>query len=62
MTMRVLWGLCLALAAMTTGIGVELHLSGAGAWVSYPVVVAGIVMLPLASGALERTLGARAAE
>lgn len=62
MTMRVLWGLCLALAAMTTGIGVELHFSGAGPWISYPVVVLGIVMLPMASAAIERTLGARAAE
>jgi hypothetical protein len=62
MTLRVLWGLCLALAAMTTGIGVELHLSGAGPWVSYPVVVAGIAMLPLASATLERAFGIRATE
>jgi hypothetical protein len=54
MTLRVLWGLCLAVAAMVTGIGVELALSGAGPLVSYPLVVGGIVMLPLASSALER--------
>ena len=54
MAMRVIWGVCLAVAAMVTGVGVELSLSGAGPLVSYPLVVAGIVVLPLASTAIER--------
>ncbi len=54
MTVRVLWGLCLAVAAMVTGIGVELALSGAGPLVSYPLVVAGILALPVASAAIDR--------
>jgi hypothetical protein len=54
MAMRVIWGVCLAVAAMVTGVGVELSLSGAGPLVSYPLVVAGIVVLPLASIAVER--------
>jgi len=54
MTLRVVWGACLAVAAMVMGIGVELSLSGAGPLVSYPFVVAGILLLPLASAAIER--------
>jgi hypothetical protein len=54
MSMRVLWGLCLASAAMVTGVGVELALSGAGPLVSYPVVVAGILALPVGSAAIQR--------
>ena len=54
MTVRVVWALCLAVSAMVTGVGVELSLSGAGPLVSYPLVVAGIVALPLASAAIER--------
>ena len=54
MAVRVVWGICLAVAAMVTGVGVELSLSGAGPLVSYPLVVAGILALPLASAAIER--------
>ena len=54
MTLRVVWGACLAVAAMVTGVGVELSLSGAGPLVSYPLVVAGIVSLPLAAAVVER--------
>ena len=58
MTLRVVWGICLAVAAMVTGVGVELSLAGAGPLVSYPVVVAGILALPLASAAIERLVPA----
>ncbi len=51
--MRVMWGLCLAVAAMVTGVGIEMYAAGAGA-ISYPIVVAGVLMVPLASAALER--------
>lgn len=54
MTLRVLWGLSLGVAAMVTGVGIELYGSGAGALVSYPIVLAGILLVPLASAALER--------
>jgi hypothetical protein len=54
MALRVVWGVCLAVAAMVTGIGVELSLSGAGPVVSFPLVVAGILALPLASAGIER--------
>jgi hypothetical protein len=54
MALRVVWGVCLAVAAMVTGVGVELSLSGAGPLVSYPLVVAGILALPLASTTIER--------
>ena len=53
MTVRVLWGLCVALGAAVTGVGLELYSSGAG-WISYPVVVGGIVFLPFASSGIER--------
>jgi hypothetical protein len=52
--MRAVWGLCLAAAAMMVGVGIELRSSGAAAMVSYPVVVAGILLVPLASGAIQR--------
>ena len=52
--MRVVWGLCLAVAAMVIGVGIELHSSGAGPVVSYTVVVAGVLMVPLASAAIQR--------
>ena len=58
MTMRVLWGLCLALGAMVTGIGIELHFAGAGPEQSYPLVVGGIAFLPLAAAAIERLTAA----
>lgn len=51
--MRLLWGMCLAVAAMVTGVGIEMYAAGAGL-LSYPVVVAGILMVPLASAGLER--------
>jgi hypothetical protein len=59
--MRVLWGLCLGLAAMVTGVGMELH-SSAGPLVSYPIVVAGILFLPLASAAINRLAPATSPE
>ena len=49
-----LWGLCLGLAAMLMGVGMELHSSGSGPIVTYPIVVGGILFLPLASAALNR--------
>ena len=54
MTLQVLWGLCLGVAAMVTGVGIELYASGAGALVSYPVVIAGVLLVPLASAVIER--------
>ena len=54
---RITWGVCLALGAMATGIGIELYAEGAAPWVAYPVVVAGILFVPLASSTLSR-LGA----
>ena len=60
MTVRVLWGLCLGLGAMLTGVGIELHASGSGPLVSYSVVVAGILFLPLASAVIERVMPATA--
>jgi hypothetical protein len=61
MAARVVWGLCLALGAMVTGIGIELHASGAGPLVSFPIVAAGIVFLPLASAGIDRVTRAAAA-
>jgi hypothetical protein len=54
MLVRVLWALSLAVGAMVAGIGIELHSSGAGPLVSFPVVAAGILFLPLASAGIER--------
>ena len=54
-----MWGLCLAVAAMVTGVGIEMYAAGAG-FVSYPVVVAGVLMVPLASAGLERLEAVRA--
>lgn len=62
MTTRVLWGLCLALGAMVTGIGIELHFAGAGPMRSYPLVMGGIAFLPLAAAAIERLVQARATD
>jgi hypothetical protein len=39
------------------GLGIELHLDGAGALASYPLVVGGILLLPAASALLERAGG-----
>ena len=52
--MRAIWGLCLATAAMVIGVGFELHSSGAGPFVAFPVVVAGVLMVPLGSVVIER--------
>ena len=52
--LRAVWGLCLAFGATVTGVGLELYSSGAGPWLSYSVVVAGILFVPLASAAIER--------
>ncbi|GGO77740.1 hypothetical protein [Nocardioides deserti] len=54
---QVLWGVSLAVAALVVGLGIELHLDGAGALVSHPLVVGGILLLPAASAALERLGG-----
>jgi hypothetical protein len=61
-TLRMVWGLCLAFAAMVIGVGIELHTSGAGPIVSYPVVVAGVLIVPLASAALERLMARATSE
>jgi hypothetical protein len=55
-TLRVVWGLCLAVAAMVIGVGMELHSSGSGALISYSVVVAGVLLVPLSSAAIERVI------
>jgi hypothetical protein len=54
MTTRVVWALCLAVGAMISGIGMELHFSGAGPARSYPLVAGGILFLPLAAAVIER--------
>ena len=54
-----MWGLCLAVAAMVTGVGIEMYAAGAGL-ISYPVVVAGVLMVPLASTGLGRLEAVRA--
>jgi hypothetical protein len=59
MPVRVLWALCLTLGAGVTGIGLQLYSAGAG-WVSYPVVVGGLLFLPLASSGIQRLSGATA--
>ena len=51
---QVVWGVCLAVAASVVGFGIELHLGGAEAVVSYPLVVGGIFLLPAASAVLDR--------
>jgi hypothetical protein len=56
LTLRVVWGLCLAAAAMVIGVGMELYSSGASAVLSYTVVVAGVLMVPLASVAIQRVI------
>jgi hypothetical protein len=39
---------------MVTGVGIELHASGAGPLVSFPVVAGGILLLPLTSAGINR--------
>jgi hypothetical protein len=53
---RMIWGVCLAVGAMVMGVGIELYASGAGRAVSIPVVVAGILFVPLSAAAIERFL------
>jgi hypothetical protein len=60
MAVRILWALCLGFGAMISGIGIELYSSGAGPWLSYPVVIAGIALLPLASVGIDRLVAAPA--
>jgi hypothetical protein len=55
-TLQVIWGLCLAVAAMVIGVGLELHSSGAGMVLSCSVVVAGVLLVPLSSAAIERVI------
>jgi hypothetical protein len=45
---------------MVAGVGIELHASGAGPFVSFPVVAAGILLLPLASAGIDRVTRATA--
>jgi hypothetical protein len=52
--MRAVWGVCLALGATVAGVGLELYSSGAGLLLSYTVVVAGILFVPVASAAIDR--------
>jgi hypothetical protein len=54
--LRVIWAVCVAVGAMVTGVGLELYASGAGRGTSIPVVLAGILFVPLASAAIERFL------
>jgi len=53
-TMRVVWGLCLVVAAMTTAIGFELYGDGAGRAISYPIVLTGVLLPVLASAVIRR--------
>jgi hypothetical protein len=53
-TMRVLWAMCLSLGAGISGIGIEMYTSGIGRALSYAVVVAGILFVPLSSALIER--------
>jgi hypothetical protein len=48
-----IWGVCLAVGAMVMGVGIELYASGAGRAVSIPVVVAGILFVPLSAAVIE---------
>jgi len=50
----VVWGICLAAAAMVIGVGIEMRSSGASPLISFPVVVAGVLLVPLASAAIGR--------
>jgi hypothetical protein len=56
--LRLVWGLCLAFGAAVMGLGLELHAAGAGWGTSVPVVLAGILFLPLASAVIDRFLQA----
>jgi len=54
--LRVVWGLCLAVAAMVVGVGMELRSSGASTLLCATVVVAGVLLVPLTSAALGRVM------
>ena len=56
MTLRVVWALCLMVAAMTTAIGFEMYGDGASRTVAYPLVLGGVLLPVLASKAIERRL------
>jgi hypothetical protein len=56
LAMRVVWGLCLAVAAMVIGVGMELHSSGSSMLLSSVVVAAGVLFVPLSSAAIERAI------
>jgi hypothetical protein len=53
-TMRVVWGMCLVVAAMATAIGFELYAEGAAPAVSYGLVVGGVLLPVLASHVIQR--------
>lgn len=59
---RSLWAVCLVVAAAMVGVGIDLHMAGAEPLVSYPVVVGGVLLAPLASALIERFLLAPAPE
>jgi hypothetical protein len=52
--LRVVWGVCLAVAAMVIGVGLELRSSGASVLLSGTVVVVGVLLVPLASAVIDR--------
>jgi hypothetical protein len=52
--MRVIWGMCVVVAAMTTAIGFELYAEGAAPGVSYTLVVGGVLLPVLASAVIQR--------
>jgi hypothetical protein len=52
--LRVVWGVCLAAAAMVVGIGLELHSDGAGVLASSAVIAAGVLLVPVCSAAIGR--------
>ena len=54
MTQRLIWALCVMASALVTAVGIESYLEGASAVVSYPVVVAGMLLLPFASAMIDR--------
>lgn len=54
--LRVAWGVCLATAAMVIGVGMELRSEGAGTLLSSCVVVAGVLLVPLASAGIQRVI------
>ena len=49
-----IWAVCLSVGATVSGIGLELYAAGAGRGISIPVVLAGILFVPLSSAVIER--------